>query len=51
VVRLETLGGKTLGMNYGDTLDFGTRTQKKKDILLFGEFAPNLLATSFGRTF
>jgi hypothetical protein len=42
---LETLGGKTLGMSYGDTLDFGTRTQGRKVILLYGEFAPNLLAT------
>jgi hypothetical protein len=32
VVRLETLGGKTLGMNYGDTLDFGKRIQEREVI-------------------
>jgi hypothetical protein len=42
VVKLETLYGVTLGVNYGDTLVFGKRTQEKKATLLFGAFVPNL---------
>jgi hypothetical protein len=38
VARLETFVGRIPGMSYGDILDFGTRTQKKRDILLFGVF-------------
>ena len=39
---METLYGVTLGVNYGDTLVFGKRTQEKKATLLFGAFVPNL---------
>jgi hypothetical protein len=35
---LETLCGKTLGMNYGDILDFGKKIQEKKVVSLFGVF-------------
>ena len=44
-VGLAKFNGAILGMGYGDVLVFGTRTQEKKVILLYGEFAPNLLAT------
>ena len=39
---METLYGVTLGVNYGDTLVFGKRTQEKKATLLFGAFVQNL---------
>ena len=42
MVKLETLYGVTLGVNYGDTLVFGKRTQEKKATLLFGVFVPNV---------
>jgi hypothetical protein len=38
VVGLETFDGKTLGMNYGDVLDFGKKIQEKKVVSLFGAF-------------
>jgi hypothetical protein len=44
-VRLVRFGGVTLGMSYGDRLVSGTRTQERKVISLYGEFAPNLLTT------
>ena len=35
---LETFNGKTLGMNYGDTPDFGKKIQEKGVDSLFGVF-------------